>query len=197
MSRKWRVLLLLALAELLAMGLWFSATAVTPALSREWQLDSGQVAWLTMAVQVGFVVGALLSALFNVSDLWEPRRVLAIGAFAGGPLSGELVTSPPRDWSFTEGVEEIQLQISAPSPYSITTHFFVHEGELIRLHPTDLEANARSPRARRQKQQDDNVTHPPRKSAADLAYDRDLGPVVNPDGGFPETEAEEPKKEGH
>lgn len=73
--------------------------------------------------------------------------------------------------------------------------YFVHEGELIRLDPTDLEANARSPRARRQKQQDDNVTHPPRKSAADLAYDRDLGPVVNPDGGFPKTEAKEPKKE--
>ena len=95
MSRKWRVLLLLALAELLAMGLWFSATAVTPALSRQWQLDSGQVAWLTMAVQVGFVVGALLSALFNVSDLWEPRRVLAIGAFTGAgcnaliPLVGD------------------------------------------------------------------------------------------------------------
>ena len=35
---KWRVLFLLALAELLAMATWFSATAVLPALTRAWQL---------------------------------------------------------------------------------------------------------------------------------------------------------------
>jgi MFS family permease len=82
-SKKWRVLLLLSLAELLAMSLWFSATAVTPALIAEWELSPGSAAWLTMTVQLGFVAGALLSALFNVSDLWEPRKVCAAGAFAG------------------------------------------------------------------------------------------------------------------
>jgi MFS family permease len=82
-SKKWRVLLLLSLAELLAMSLWFSATAVTPALISEWGLSPGSAAWLTMTVQLGFVAGALLSALLNVSDLWEPRKVCAAGALAG------------------------------------------------------------------------------------------------------------------
>jgi len=45
-----------------------------------WDISSGQAAWLTMSVQGGFVVGALLSALLNVPDLWEPRRVFAFGA---------------------------------------------------------------------------------------------------------------------
>ena len=81
-SKKWRVLLL-SLAELLAMSLWFSATAVTPTLIEEWQLSPSTAAWLTMTVQLGFVTGALLSALSNVSDLWEPRKVCAAGAFAG------------------------------------------------------------------------------------------------------------------
>ena len=67
---------------------------------------------------------------------------------------------------------------------------FVNEGELIRLHPTNLEANARSRRARMKRHQDE-VTHPPRKSAADLAYERDLGAVVDPDGGFPQTDSED------
>ena len=72
MSDKWKTVLLLALSELMAMGLWFSASAVTPSLSLAWDLTSGQVAWLTMAVTVGFVVGALFSALTNISDIYSP-----------------------------------------------------------------------------------------------------------------------------
>ena len=87
MSEKWRTLLLLALAESLAMGLWFSASAVAPALARDWSLTPTQGAWLTMAVQLGFVAGALLSALFNVPDVWQPRLVVALGAVAGALLT--------------------------------------------------------------------------------------------------------------
>lgn len=83
MNKKWQTILLLALAELLAMGLWFSASAVTPALSRAWNLSAGNAAWLTMSVQVGFVAGAFLSALFNVADVWKPRWVFALGAGLG------------------------------------------------------------------------------------------------------------------
>ncbi len=50
---------LLAAAELLAMTLWFSATATLPALQQEWELGATGSAWLTAAVQLGFVVGAL------------------------------------------------------------------------------------------------------------------------------------------
>jgi MFS family permease len=84
---KWRTLFLLAFAELLAMGLWFSATAVVPALREHWSLTAGQAAWLTMAVQLGFVAGALGSALFNLPDLFEPRKVIAVGAALGAGLN--------------------------------------------------------------------------------------------------------------
>jgi MFS family permease len=80
----------LALAELLAMSLWFSATAVAPALIEEWGLTPGHAAWLTMSVQVGFVAGALFSALFNLSDVWEPRKVLAAGATLGALLNAAI-----------------------------------------------------------------------------------------------------------
>src|SRR5688572_10092546 len=65
------------------MGLWFSASAVTPTLTQVWDLSAGQTAWLTMSVQLGFVAGAFLSALFNVADIWPPRLVFALGAVAG------------------------------------------------------------------------------------------------------------------
>lgn len=91
MSDKWKTVLLLALSELMAMGLWFSASAVTPSLSLAWDLTSGQVAWLTMAVTVGFVVGALFSALTNISDIYSPRLIFGLGAFLGA-LATALIT---------------------------------------------------------------------------------------------------------
>jgi len=84
---KWRTIALLAAAELLVMGLWFSASAVAPVLREHWNLSGAQAAWLTMAVQLGFVAGALLSALFNVPDLWPPRRVVACGAWGGAAVN--------------------------------------------------------------------------------------------------------------
>jgi len=90
LHHKWRTLLLLATAELLAMGLWFSATAVLPALQAQWAISRAEAAWLTMAVQLGFVAGAVLSALFNVPDLWQPRNVMAVGAAVGAVLTAAI-----------------------------------------------------------------------------------------------------------
>lgn len=62
------------------MTLWFSATAVTPSLVRELALSPGESAWLTMAVQVGFVAGTLAGALVNVADLVSAPRLVCAGA---------------------------------------------------------------------------------------------------------------------
>lgn len=64
------------------MGVWFSATAVAPALSNLWHLDYSGRAWLTMSVQAGFVAGALLSALLNLADRLPAQRLFAITALA-------------------------------------------------------------------------------------------------------------------
>lgn len=83
-KHKWRVLLLLALAELLAMATWFSASAVIPALTEVWALDDSGQAWLTMTVQIGFVVGALGSAVFNLADRIPARRLFSVSALLAG-----------------------------------------------------------------------------------------------------------------
>lgn len=80
---KWRVLAALSLAELLGMALWFSASAVVEDLSASWDLTSGEVAWLTMSVQAGFVFGTLVSAMTNLSDLVSARRLFAVSAILG------------------------------------------------------------------------------------------------------------------
>ena len=58
------------------MGVWFSASAVVPALATAWGLDDSGRAWLTMSVQAGFVAGALLSALLNLADRIPARHAL-------------------------------------------------------------------------------------------------------------------------
>jgi MFS family permease len=92
-------LAVLAAAELLAMAPWFSASAVAPTLARVWQLSPAGSAWLTISVQLGFVAGALVSAILTLADRWSARRVVSgaatfaalatLGvAFAPGPRAG-------------------------------------------------------------------------------------------------------------
>jgi len=72
-----RVLAILATAELLAMAPWFSASAVAPTLTRVWHLSPAGTAWLTISVQLGFVAGALVSAVLILADRWSARRLVA------------------------------------------------------------------------------------------------------------------------
>ncbi len=80
-------LYLLSLAELLAMSVWFSASAVLPALTRDWGLTAAGQAWLTMAVQLGFVAGAFGSAVLNLADRLPAPPLFAGAAFLAGGLT--------------------------------------------------------------------------------------------------------------
>jgi MFS family permease len=81
MNTKWRTIVLLSLAEMLGMAVWFSASAVVASLAQAWSLDDSGRAWLTMSVQAGFVIGALVSALLNLSDIIPAPRLMAVSSF--------------------------------------------------------------------------------------------------------------------
>ena len=66
----------------LSMSTWFSASAVLPQLRALWSLDTALSAWLTIAVQLGFVAGAIVSAVTNLPDRVDPRRVVLFSSFA-------------------------------------------------------------------------------------------------------------------
>jgi MFS family permease len=92
MSR-WRALTLLSVAELFAMSLWFGVSAVAPRVAVEWHLNDAATAWLTLAVQLGFVAGTLASALVNLPDIISPRHLFALSAFAGAAVNAFLAAS--------------------------------------------------------------------------------------------------------
>jgi MFS family permease len=93
-----RALALLAAALVPAMTTWFSASAVVPQLRNEWTLGDTAAAWLTIAVQLGFVAGALVSSVLNVADIVPPRLVIlvgALGAAVANALLGALSAAGP------------------------------------------------------------------------------------------------------
>ena len=66
------------------MSVWFSASAVVPALTAAWGLSASGQAWMTMSVQIGFVVGALGSAILNLADRVPGRWLFAVSSLSAG-----------------------------------------------------------------------------------------------------------------
>lgn len=85
-------LALLSLALVLSMSVWFSASAVVPRLQEAWGLTRGEAAWLTIAVQLGFVVGAVLSSVLTIADVVSPRLVI-LGGSLGAAAANALVAA--------------------------------------------------------------------------------------------------------
>jgi MFS family permease len=77
---RWRILGLVSVGVLLAMAPWFSAAAVATPLAAEWQLDRLGLPTLTIAVQVGFAIGALALAATAAADVVPARVLFAAGA---------------------------------------------------------------------------------------------------------------------
>lgn len=87
-SRRWHALALISLVELACMSLWFGVSSVTPMLQDELGYSEGVASGLTIAVQLGFVAGTILSAIFNLSDVIRTRDLLWVSAFAGALANG-------------------------------------------------------------------------------------------------------------
>jgi MFS family permease len=85
-----RALALQSVALFLGMSSWFTAAAVLPQLKAAWALEPVEAAALTIAVQLGFVAGALLSALLTLPDRIGPRRLILVGALLAGASTGAL-----------------------------------------------------------------------------------------------------------
>jgi len=93
-STRWRVLALLAIAELLGMSLWFAASAVTPQLRAIWGLTASEAAWLTTIVQLGFVCGTAVAAVLNLPDLIPARRLFSVSALLGAAANATILAAP-------------------------------------------------------------------------------------------------------
>ena len=62
------------------MSLWFLSSAVLPDMMKEVELSSFIQALLSSSVNIGFVIGALLIAVFGIADRFDARKVFALSA---------------------------------------------------------------------------------------------------------------------
>ncbi len=80
------------------MALWFSASAVVPSLKAEYGLSATQASLFTSAVQVGFVSGALISALLGLADRIDPRRFFMVSALTAAAANGVILLVEPTSF---------------------------------------------------------------------------------------------------
>jgi MFS family permease len=88
------MLVLIALAELLGMSVWFAANAVAPQIAARWTLSPSQAGWLTTVVQLGFVAGTAAAALLNLADLVPSRVYFSASAVAAAVANAALLAAP-------------------------------------------------------------------------------------------------------
>jgi MFS family permease len=93
-NQKWRVLCFAGLGVVLAMSVWFSATAITFELTEHFQLTSGQRTWLTTAVQAGFVIGALTSSFLSLADVYRLTHIMTISAVLAAVANTYILFEP-------------------------------------------------------------------------------------------------------
>jgi MFS family permease len=88
-------LALLAGAIVLVLSVWFAGTAAVPALLAERAITPARAAWLTGAVQLGFVAGTLVSAVLSLADRLDPRRLfLGSALVASAAVTAQLFVAP-------------------------------------------------------------------------------------------------------
>ncbi|MFT7518320.1 MAG: MFS family permease [Kiritimatiellia bacterium] len=72
----------IVLAQIGGVSVWFASNAVVPDLEHAW--GAGSVAWVTGAVQLGFVLGTLLSTVTGLADRVSPRWLFLASTIACG-----------------------------------------------------------------------------------------------------------------
>jgi MFS family permease len=87
------------------MALWFSASAVVPALTADYRLTGFAQSLFTSGVQAGFVLGSLGSALLGLADRLDPRRFFMIAALVAAAANAAiLLVGPTSAWTLSARV---------------------------------------------------------------------------------------------
>ena len=73
-------LILLSLTLIFSMSTMFSAAAIIPQLRSQWDFSPLSSSLIMIAIQLGFVIGAILTSIINLPDIISPRYVILIGA---------------------------------------------------------------------------------------------------------------------
>ena len=122
-KRPTHILPVIVFSQFTGTSLWFAGNAVIGELQIQWNLPAGALGYLTSAVQLGFITGALVFAFFALSDRFRPRYIFLacslLGAMANlsilwmnGTLVGLLLARFATGF-FLAGIYPIGMKIAA------------------------------------------------------------------------------------
>lgn len=83
MKRPAYILPTIIFSQFTGTSLWFAGNAVVSDLQRDWGLTEHSLAYITSAVQLGFIAGTLVFAFLAIADRYSPRRVFFICSITG------------------------------------------------------------------------------------------------------------------
>ncbi|WP_197088678.1 MFS transporter [Rufibacter radiotolerans] len=86
-----RILPTIVLAQFACTSLWFAGNAVLPGLISQFHLEASALSHLTSAVQLGFILGTLVFAIFTISDRFSPSKVFLVCALLGAGFNVSLL----------------------------------------------------------------------------------------------------------
>lgn len=123
----WSTLAILSIAIVFSMTTWFSATAIIPELKAAWGMDGAAAAWLTNAVQIGFVVGALGASFFNLPDIIEARTLMAVSAILAAAANLALLVAPSGEIAIAlRFITGVALAGIYPPALKVISTWFIH-----------------------------------------------------------------------
>jgi MFS family permease len=86
---------IIAFCQVAAMAVWFSASAVVPALKAQAALDDATASLFISGVQFGFVAGTLVSAVLGLADRLDPRRFFMAASLVAAAANAAIMLFEP------------------------------------------------------------------------------------------------------
>ena len=96
-----RILPLIVISQFAATSVWFAGNAVYPDIQQHLNYAFDITPRLTIAVQLGFISGTLLYALWMIPDRFAPSKVFLVSAILAAVFNLALIFSPPFWLLFT------------------------------------------------------------------------------------------------
>jgi len=95
-----RPLLVIVVAQLFGTSLWFSVNGVWSSLAIERGLTEAYLGYLTLAIQLGFILGTLAIAVTGLADRFRASAIFAVASVLGALFNIAFITAvtlPPID----------------------------------------------------------------------------------------------------
>ena len=103
--------------------MWFAGNAILPDIQDAWNLPGSAIGWISSSVQLGFITGTFLFALFSISDRYSSQKVFFACTLAGALANALLIVASPTLFSimglrfvtgfFVAGIYPVGMKLAA------------------------------------------------------------------------------------